>query len=35
VAFVRKREMHIGFWYGTMKERDHFEILGIERRITL
>ena len=27
--------MHAGFWWGILKERDHFEDLGVDRRITL
>jgi hypothetical protein len=27
--------MHTGFWWGNMKERDHFEDLDTDGRITL
>ena len=25
--------MHAGFWWGNMKERDHFEFLGTDKKI--
>jgi hypothetical protein len=28
-------ELHAGFWWGNLKERDHLEDLGIDRRIIL
>ena len=27
--------MHTGFWWGDLKERDHLEDLGVDRRIVL
>jgi len=27
--------MHTGFWWGNLRERDHFEELGIPQRIIL
>jgi hypothetical protein len=28
-------EVHIGFWWGDMQERNHFEDLGLDGRIIL
>jgi hypothetical protein len=28
-------EVHIGFWWGNLRERDHLENPGIDRRIIL
>jgi hypothetical protein len=28
-------ETHTGFWLGDLRERDHFEDLGLDRRIIL
>ena len=28
-------EMHIGFWWGDLRERDHMEDLGLDGRIIL
>jgi len=28
-------EMHRGFWWGDLRERDHFPNLGIEERMML
>jgi len=30
-----KGEMLTGFWWGNLKERDHFEELGVTQRIIL
>ena len=35
VARVGKGEMYIGFWWGNVRERDHFEDPGVDRRIIL
>ena len=32
---VRRREMHAGFWWGTQRERDHWEHPGVDGRIIL
>jgi hypothetical protein len=29
------RDMHAGFWWGNVRERDHFESLGVGWRIIL
>jgi hypothetical protein len=31
----RRREMHIGFWWESQKERNHWEDLEVCRRIIL
>ena len=28
-------KMYTGFWWGNLKERDHFEDLGVNERIIL
>jgi hypothetical protein len=28
-------EVHTGFWWGDLRERDHFEDLGVDGRIIL
>jgi hypothetical protein len=28
-------EVHTGFWWGNLRERDHLEDLGIDERIIL
>jgi hypothetical protein len=30
-----RREIHTGFWWGNLKERDHFEEQGVTQRIIL
>jgi len=30
-----RTEMHAGFWWGNMKERDHIEDLGTDKKIIL
>jgi hypothetical protein len=35
VARMRRREACIGFWWGNLKERDHWEYLGVDGRIML
>jgi hypothetical protein len=32
VALMGRREMHTGFWCGSLRERDHFEDLGVDGR---
>jgi hypothetical protein len=35
VANARRRERHIAFWLGNLKEGAHFENLGADGRIIL
>jgi len=36
VAFIGERgEVHTGFWWGYLRERDHFEDQVVDRRLTL
>jgi hypothetical protein len=35
VARTLRSEVHTGFWCGNLIERDHFEELGVDRRIIL
>ena len=35
VACMRRGEAYTGFWWGNLRERDHFENLGLEGRIIL
>jgi hypothetical protein len=35
VACVGKREAYTGFWWGTLRERDHLEAPGTDDRIIL
>jgi hypothetical protein len=28
-------EVHTGFWWGTLRERDHFEDAGVDGRLIL
>jgi hypothetical protein len=30
-----KRELHTGFWWVNMRERDHLEDPGVDERITI
>lgn len=30
-----RKEMHVGFYWGNIKERDRFENLGVDGRIQL
>jgi hypothetical protein len=30
-----ERQVHAGFWYGSLRRRDHLEDQGVEGRITL
>ena len=30
-----RKELHTGLWWGNLRERDHFENLGIDGRIIL
>ena len=30
-----RREVHAGFWWGNLKEREHFEDTGVDERIIL
>lgn len=31
----KRREIHRGFWFESVKERDHFKDVGIDGRIIL
>jgi len=31
--YRRRGEVHIGFWWGNLKERGHFEDLGFDGKI--
>jgi len=33
--FCGTGEVHTGFWWGNLKERDHLEDLGVDGRIIL
>jgi hypothetical protein len=33
VAHVGREEVHTGFWWENLKERDHFENLDVDGRI--
>jgi hypothetical protein len=35
VARMVREEVHTGFWWGNLRERDHLEDPGVDRRITL
>jgi hypothetical protein len=35
VAHMGEMEVYTGFWWGNLKERDHLEDPGIDRRIVL
>jgi hypothetical protein len=35
VACIEVREVHTGFWWRDLRERHHFEDLGIDERIIL
>jgi len=35
VAGMGRGEVHTGFWWENLKERDHLEDLGVDRKITL
>jgi hypothetical protein len=35
LAWIGKGEMHMGFWWGNLRERHHFDDLDIDARITL
>jgi len=30
-----RRDMHAGFWWGNMKEREHLEDINVDRLIML
>jgi len=30
-----RREAYVGFWWGNLRERDHLENPGVERKIIL
>jgi len=35
VARIGRRELHTGFWWGNLRERDHWEDVGVDGRIIL
>jgi hypothetical protein len=35
VAYIGDRELHTGFWWGDVMERDHLEDIGVDGRIML
>jgi len=35
VARMGRREAYVGFWWGNLRERDHLENPGVERKIIL
>jgi len=35
VTHVRRDEVYTGFWWGNLRERDHFEQPGVDGRIIL
>jgi hypothetical protein len=35
VAFVGRREIHTGFWWGNLNDTDHLKGLEVDRRIIL
>jgi hypothetical protein len=35
VVLKQKAEVHTGFWWGNLKERDHLENLGVDGRAIL
>ena len=32
---MQKVEVYAGFWWGNVRERDHLEVPGVDRRIIL
>ena len=32
---LRRREMHVGFWWGNLNKTDHLDDLGVDGRIIL
>jgi hypothetical protein len=32
---MRRREGHTGFWWGTLREREHLEEIGVDSMIIL
>ena len=35
VARIGRGEVHIGFWWGNLRERDHLEDLGVDAIVIL
>jgi hypothetical protein len=35
VCQLGKGEVHAGFWLGNLRERDHLEDVGVDKRILL